>query len=266
MSKSNQILYDLKKPIPIEDVDFRIQSISLSGWATILSYKNARIDANRLDDVCGVNWQNDFKMIDGKMYGGVGIKIEDEWMWRWDVGTESNMDKEKGQASDAFKRACFKWGIGRELYNYPLILVQLNEDEFTIKEYQGKKKATQTNKLRIKDWLWSATFGDDGIPVALSAKDQNGNLRFSFPKKASIQNSASPPPPKAHPPVEIQKTEKPWLNVLDAKKDMSREWAAVIKAIREKRVINLSQVTAHYNVSVENRTKLTELLKSQTHE
>jgi len=40
-----------------------------------------------------------------------------------DTGTESNTEKEKGLASDSFKRACFNWGIGRELYTAPFIWV-----------------------------------------------------------------------------------------------------------------------------------------------
>ena len=63
-------------------------------------------------------------MIDGKMYGGIGIKFNSEWLWRWDCGTESNMEAEKGEASDAFKRAGFKWGIGAELYTSPFIWVK----------------------------------------------------------------------------------------------------------------------------------------------
>ncbi|NOW12590.1 hypothetical protein B0H35_000004 [Clostridium acetobutylicum] len=49
------------------------------------------------------------------------------WISKQDVGTESNTEKEKGQASDSFKRACFNFGIGRELYTSPFIWIGLNQ-------------------------------------------------------------------------------------------------------------------------------------------
>lgn len=175
------MLSKLKRPLNIEDVDFRIQSINNGGYATILAYKDARVDMNRLDEVCGTDWQKDYKTIEGNLYCGVAIKIGDEWRWRWDVGTESFSDKEKGQASDAFKRACFNWGIGRELYNYPLIQVKLNSDEFTTDNGRSK----QTYKLQLKNWVWSASFDDTGNINALSAKDDKGAIRFSWDVKTA---------------------------------------------------------------------------------
>jgi hypothetical protein len=79
-------LKDLQKPLDIKDIDFRIQSINKHGYATILAYKDARVDMKRLDEVCEFNWQKDYKLIDGRLYCGIGIKNNDEWIWRWDVG------------------------------------------------------------------------------------------------------------------------------------------------------------------------------------
>ena len=89
----------------------------------LLLYKTSRTDANVLDRVVGENnWANDFKTVGDVLYGGIGIRQEDgTWLWKWDAGSESNIEKEKGEASDAFKRAGFKWGIGRELYSSPKI-------------------------------------------------------------------------------------------------------------------------------------------------
>lgn len=182
----NDIINKLSKPLDISDVDFRVQSINNGGYATILAYKDARVDMNRLDEVCGVHWQKDFKLIDGKLFCGVGIKYNDEWVWRWDVGTESNTEKEKGQASDSFKRACFCWGIGRELYNYPVIQVKLFPEEFTIEN--GKPK--QTWNLKIKSWVWESEFDDDGNIKMLIAKDERGNERFVFGKNQILDATA----------------------------------------------------------------------------
>ena len=120
------------------EIECRIAEISRQGTGlNLLLYKTARTDAALLDETYGPDkWQNDFKMLDGKLYGGIGIKFGDEWIWRWDCGTESNMEAEKGQASDAFKRAGFKWGLGAELYTAPRITVPASK--CNIKEYGGK--------------------------------------------------------------------------------------------------------------------------------
>ena len=108
-----------------DEIECRISSINEKGLSLLL-YKTARTDANLLDEtVGGENWENDFKIVDGVLYGGIGIfdEIKNDMVWKWDAGTESNTEAEKGRASDAFKRAGFKWGIGRELYTSPFIWI-----------------------------------------------------------------------------------------------------------------------------------------------
>lgn len=172
----------LNTPLTIDQIDFRVQSISPKGWAVILPYKDARVDMNRLDEVFGVEgWQKKYEVINNNLFCSVGIKSKDgEWIWKQDVGTESNTEKEKGEASDAFKRACFNLGIGRELYDYPTILVQLEENEYTVEN--GKAKAT--NKLNPKDWTWYSEF-TEGKLTYLGAKDKSGKLRFTHGKVQS---------------------------------------------------------------------------------
>ena len=94
--------------------------------ASYLLYKDARVDMALLDEEVGaMNWQRKHEFKDGKLYCSVGIYDEDkeQWIWKEDVGTESMSEAEKGQASDSFKRACFNWGIGRELYTAPFIWI-----------------------------------------------------------------------------------------------------------------------------------------------
>ena len=121
-----------------QEIECRIAEINKDGSGlTLLLYKTARTDAALLDETYGAErWQNDFKTLDGKLYGGIGIRFDDSWIWRWDCGTESNMEAEKGQASDAFKRAGFKWGIGAELYSAPRIYIP--KEKCSIKDYNGK--------------------------------------------------------------------------------------------------------------------------------
>ena len=170
----------LNTPLTINEIDFRVQSVNKGGYATILAYKDARVDMNRLDAVYGVDgWQKKYDLIDGKLFCSVGVYSEklQQWIWKQDVGTESNTEKEKGQASDAFKRACFNLGIGRELYDYPLIQIQLTEREFD----KATSKATWSFKL--KEWKWGSEFDENGVLIKLAAKDENGNLRFNWKKQ-----------------------------------------------------------------------------------
>ena len=111
-----------------DEIECRVSQISKTGKGLqLLLYKTARTDAALLDEAYPDQWQCDFKALDGKMYGGIGIKINNEWLWRWDCGSESNMEAEKGEASDAFKRAGFKWGIGTELYSSPFIWIKAED-------------------------------------------------------------------------------------------------------------------------------------------
>lgn len=119
-------LKDLQKKIPYQ---WRVQSYSKhKPQATCVAYIDARAAMDLLDEVVGYGkWQSDYKEVKGNVYGGVGIHIDGEWVWKWDCGVESNQDAEKGQASDAFKRACVKWGIGRFLYDLEVKYVDANE-------------------------------------------------------------------------------------------------------------------------------------------
>lgn len=169
----------LNTPLTISEIDFRIQSINKGGYATILAYKDARVDMNRLDAVYGVGyWQRKHELINGKEFCSVGVwnKEIQQWVWVQDCGTQSNTEKEKGESSDAFKRACFNLGIGRELYDYPIISVKLLDTEY--KDENGKMKPTFN--LKLKDWVWGSKFDDNGKLISLAAKDQNGNLRFNW--------------------------------------------------------------------------------------
>ena len=170
--------YQLSRPLDISDIDFRVQSINNGGYATILAYKDARVDMARLDDSVGsLNWQRKHEVIGGNLYCHVGIYNSEikEWVWKTDVGTESMTEATKGQSSDSFKRACFNWGVGRELYSYPVISVKLNENEFDNKS--GRPK--QTYNLKIRDWRWYSEFTDGKISF-LAAKDEKGKLRFKW--------------------------------------------------------------------------------------
>ena len=111
-----------------DEIDCRIATINEKGLSLLL-FKDARVDQTILDETVGPDrWQRSHEVVDGKLFCNVGIRFErengfGEWVWKQDVGVESYTEKEKGQASDSFKRACFNWGIGRELYSAPFIWI-----------------------------------------------------------------------------------------------------------------------------------------------
>lgn len=83
-----------------------------------LSYVTARFVMDRLDAAAGpANWQDRYEDRTEGVRCGIGIRVDGEWVWKWDVGTESDIESEKGSYSDAFKRAGVKWGIARDLYD-----------------------------------------------------------------------------------------------------------------------------------------------------
>jgi hypothetical protein len=110
---------------------------------------------NRLDEVCGVeNWKREHSRDNKNCMVSIWDESKNVWVSKEDTGTESNTEEEKGLASDSFKRACFNWGIGRELYEYPVISIKLNEDEYEKKN----DKCYATYNLKIKEWKWTSEF------------------------------------------------------------------------------------------------------------
>lgn len=110
-----------------DEIECRVQSVKDGKGLVLLLYKDARVDMNILDETVGSeNWQNKFYEHKGILFCSLGINtnhaipdVPDRWVWKDDAGVESNTEAEKGNASDARKRAGFAWGIGRELYTAP---------------------------------------------------------------------------------------------------------------------------------------------------
>lgn len=120
-----------------DEIEVKIKQVKDNGLVCLL-YKTARTDMDLLDETVGAaNWENDYREIKGNLYAGIGIRQADGTMvWKWDCGVESREDGEgnekKGEASDSFKRAGFRWGIGRELYTSPFVWI--GADKANIKD------------------------------------------------------------------------------------------------------------------------------------
>ena len=173
-----------------EEIDCRVSTINDRGLSLLL-YKDARVDQTILDEMFGVfGWQRSHQMIGDRLYCTVTVRDPEtgEWISKQDVGTESNTEKEKGQASDAFKRACFNLGIGRELYTAPFIWV--NTGDFNVTTKNGKQ--TTYDKFAV-----TAVKVADGKITALEVKNQKtGRVVFSM---GFGRRAASPPPAKTEP-------------------------------------------------------------------
>ena len=107
----------------------------------LLLYKDARCDMNILDEVFGsMNWKKEYSRDNANCTVSIWDEKKEQWISKEDTGTESFTEKEKGLASDSFKRACVNWGIGRELYSAPDIYFPLanTKGEYDEKNKKGK--------------------------------------------------------------------------------------------------------------------------------
>ena len=160
-----------------DEIECRVGQIKPNGL-TLLLYKDARTDARILDEVFGsFDWQCKFTENKGTLFCSVGVKCKeaDEWVWKEDAGAPSNMEAQKGEASDAFKRACSKWGIGRELYTAPFIWIPKDNaniqtrnggklqcnDRFTVEKIKTEAGritglAIRNDTMRKRVFVWTA--------------------------------------------------------------------------------------------------------------
>lgn len=127
-------------------IEVRPTDTKNKGKATLLLYQTARCPMEILDESCPGEWASDYKEVAGNVYCGIGIKIDDEWVWRWNAGTEGNIGEGKSTASDAFKRAATMWGIGRELYNTPRVKIDCPDS------YYYNDKMTMTFSVQEIEW------------------------------------------------------------------------------------------------------------------
>lgn len=164
------------------EIECKVKKVTEKG-VIVLLYKTARTDMDLLDEAVGAeNWECDYKEIKGNLYCGICVRDPERKapaIWKWDCGIESREDddgnQKKGEASDAFKRAGFKWGIGRELYTAPFIFIPAEKvnmtskngkpityDTFTVEKiaYDGQRRisglAIRNEKTGKRVFVWQA--------------------------------------------------------------------------------------------------------------
>ena len=142
------------KPIRLlkaSEIECRIGTINEKGLS-ILLFKDARVDQKLLDETfTPMGWKRSHQSIDGNLYCTVSVWDEEKGQWidKQDVGTMGNEEKEKSQASDSFKRACFNWGVGRELYTAPFIWVPAARAKILEKTTANGRKYYTSDRFRV---------------------------------------------------------------------------------------------------------------------
>lgn len=188
------------RPLRADEIEVRVASMSGKGYQLVL-YKDSRCDKRILDEVFGpLRWKSEYREVKGNLYCAISIWDEDlkQWISKEDCGTESNKEKEKGEASDAFKRAATAWGIGRELYTRIPIWVkggtqpQINNDGSQVIK-NGKPQWELANRY-IK-WHVDKLDVDENTEkiIGLTIMDDSDILVFSFgtcSKKSSAKKDA----------------------------------------------------------------------------
>lgn len=152
------------------EISCRTQQVTKNGISLLL-YVTSRDGQKRLDEKYGpLGWQDKYEVIDGDLYCTISAWDGEKWVSKSDVGTASYTAKEKGRASDAFKRACVKHGIGRELYTAPFIWVPAKH--CNIKEKDGK--FSSSDKFFV-NWV---TYTSDGKIDELEIVDDKMEIVF----------------------------------------------------------------------------------------
>lgn len=174
-----------------DEIDVRVSQSDPQRGVSLLLYKDARADMTILDETVGAeNWQRRHTRENANCIVSIWDDKKAQWIEKEDTGTESNTEKEKGLASDSFKRACTNWGIGRELYTSPFIWVNADKIEWQTKN--GK----QIPKTRFM--VADIGYDEAGRIDRLVIKTGKGETIFTLGQ----QTKDKPKPPA----VQIKKT------------------------------------------------------------
>lgn len=168
------------RTLKANEIDCRINQIA-SNYCTLLLYKDARVDMNVLDETVGcMNWQKSYLRDNANCVVSIYDDEKKQWVSKEDTGTESFAEQEKGLASDSFKRACFNWGIGRELYTAPSILLFPNKEMIPKgkdSEFYQNDKGKYETKTRF--WVEIIDYDENRNIQDLVIRDNKNHIRFS---------------------------------------------------------------------------------------
>lgn len=171
------------RTLKASEIECRVSTINDKGLSLLL-YKDARVDQNILDEAVGcMNWQRSHCRDNANCIVSIWDSEKGQWVSKEDTGTESFTEKEKGLASDSFKRACFNWGIGRELYSAPFIWISSSDAKIAA----GKNGKPQCyDRFAVEQIIYD----DDKNIVALSIVNTTQRKRVFCMDKRKKQSEA----------------------------------------------------------------------------
>ena len=158
-----------------DEIECRVGQINEKGL-TLLLYKDARCDMNILDETVGAkNWKRRHTRDNANCIVSIWDSEKNEWIDKEDTGTESNTEKEKGLASDSFKRACVNWGIGRSLYTAPFIYIPADKCKIVPKG----NRYTTFDKFNVE----AIKYDEKENIIAVAIKNNRGERVFVWQKQ-----------------------------------------------------------------------------------
>lgn len=253
-----------------EEIELRVGTVSAKG-ASLLLYKDARCDQAVLDETVGaLNWQRHHSRDNANCVVEIWDADKGVWVAKEDTGTESNTEKEKGLASDSFKRACTNWGIGRELYSSPFIFIQAD----TQKKQSGKgyelKDPYFFNGARVSD----IKYDDKRKIKALTIVDKDGVVMYSFPRGGRKAPAPKQSKPKAEPKPKRELTPQDMITAEQAEgikgliEDLEIDTAIFLKYVAEKSKDSCDSVdgmtSVQYDIAVDAiNKKLSKIAKGE---
>ena len=216
------------RALKANEIEVRVQQVTEKG-AQLLVYKDSRCDKRILDETFGIlGWKNKYEEIKGNLYCTISIWDEDskQWVDKCDCGVESFSEKEKGEASDAFKRAGFNVGIGRELYtrifyfaNVPTVKndkgkfdLKNKYEKFRVSEIETNEEQEKIEKIKIVD-------SKDTVVFSYGYKKPEITEITETPKPTNESAKATKKEEKLATPKTITDAQKKLINTLLSKQE-----------------------------------------------
>lgn len=231
---------NLVRLLKADEIECRISMINEKGLSLLL-YKDARVDQRILDETFGAfGWKRSHQCIDGNLYCTVEVfdKETMQWIAKQDVGTMGYTEKEKSQASDSFKRACFNWGIGRELYSAPFIWIPAGKVSIQMKEGSNKEKRYYCND---RFSVISITYNNDREIAGLVINNDKDQIVYELKAKADMGSRKEKVEPKGKKESGQQKQEP-------KKEGISKEQMDSLRAELDRTGVTMETVQGRYQI------------------
>ena len=230
----------LVRLLKADEIECRVSVINEKGLSLLL-YKDARVDQRILDETFGAfGWKRSHQCIDGNLYCTVEVfdKETMQWIAKQDVGTMGYTEKEKSQASDSFKRACFNWGIGRELYSAPFIWIPAGKASIQMKEGLNKEKRYYCSD---RFSVVSIEYSKDREISGLIIKNEKGQMVYELKAKAGTGSQKGNTQPEKGQKKEPQEKETP-------KDTLTREEMVSLQGELDRTGITMEKVKERYHI------------------